>query len=71
MNIYRQKLTAINGLRSHLGLGARIVDFWLLGVDTSLSTVDVEIAVVVHSLLEGVVLPAEDVVTVGGRTTGF
>ena len=71
MNIYRQKLTAINGLWSHLGLGARIVDLRLLVVDTSLCAVLVEVAVVVHSLLEGVVLPAEDVVTVGSRTTGF
>jgi hypothetical protein len=41
----------------------------LLDSKTSLGAGKVGVAVVVHGLLQGVALPAEDVVTVGGRTT--
>ena len=58
------KLTAINLLGSLLLLLARIVLRGLLDRKASLGARGVEVAVVVHGLLERVALPAEDVVTV-------
>ena len=60
-------LTSIHRLRSLLGLDAGVVHGRLLLVDTRLWAVTVEVAVVVHGFLQGVVLPAEEVVSVSGR----
>ena len=62
-------LTAVNILGSLLLLLARIVLRRLLDGETSLGASGVEVAVVVHSLLEGVAFPTEDVVTMRGRAT--
>jgi len=63
------KLTAIDILGSLLGLGAGAVLRLGLGGDAGLGAVGVEVALVVHGLLECVALPAEDVVAVGGSAT--
>jgi len=63
------KLTAVNILWSLLLLLASIVLRGLLNSKTSLGAGGVEIAVVVHGLLEGVAFPTEDVVTVRCRAT--
>lgn len=62
-------LTAIDRLLGLLRLSAGIVRSSCLGLEASLGAVGVEVAVVVHGELQGVALPAEDVVTVGGRTS--
>jgi hypothetical protein len=64
-----RKLTAIDRLGSLLLLLASVVLSGLLDSEASLGAGNVGVAVVVHGLLQGVALPAEDVVTVGGRTT--
>ena len=58
------KLTAINILGSLLLLLASIVLRGLLDGETSLGASGVEVAIVVHGLLQGVGFPTEDVVTV-------
>jgi hypothetical protein len=62
-------LTAVDVLRSLLLLLASIVLSGLLDGKTSLGASSVEIAAVVHCLLEGVGFPAEDVVTMCSRAT--
>lgn len=64
-----EKLTAVNLLGCLLLLLAGVVLGRLLDGETGFGAGDVEIALVVHSLLERVSLPAEDVITVGGGTT--
>lgn len=61
---------AVDILRSLLLLVASVVDIGALFVDAGRGAVLVEVAVLVHGLLERVTLPAEDVVAVGGRTSG-
>ena len=63
------KLTAIDVFGCLLLLGAGAVLSICLGGKTSLGAGSVEVATVVHGLLERVALPAEDVVTVGGGST--
>jgi len=65
-----QKLTAVDGLGGLLGNGASVVLLGRLVVEAGSGAVVVEVAALVHGLLEGVVLPAEDVVTVSSRATG-
>ncbi len=52
-------------------LGAGAVLGVGLGGETCLGACGVEVAVVVHGLLEGVAFPAKDVVAVSGGTTGI
>lgn len=66
-----KKRTAINRLRSLLLESASVILSRSLGRQASRRAVLVEIAALVHGLLEGVTLPAEDVVTVGGSATVF
>lgn len=61
--------TAIDRLLGHLLLGASVVLGRLLGMESGSRAVSVQVAAVVHGLLEGVGLPAEDVVAVGGGAT--
>ena len=61
-------LTAINLLGSLLLLDACVVLVGGLGCDTGGGAVLVEVASLVHGLLERVALPAEDVITVSGST---
>jgi hypothetical protein len=67
----KRKLTAVDILGSLLGHGAGAVLRLGLGGDAGLGAVGVEVALVVHGLLERVALPAEDVVAVGGGATVF
>ncbi len=57
--------TAVNNLGCLLGLGAGAVLFGGLSSDASRRAVLVQVAALVHGLLEGVALPAEDIITVG------
>jgi hypothetical protein len=66
-----EELTSVDSLNGLLLLGACVVLSGLLGLESGLGAVDIEVAVVVHSLLERVSLPAEDVVTVSSRATGW
>lgn len=63
------RLTSVDRLGSVLGNRAGVVDLGRLVVDSSSRAVMVEVASVVHGPLEGVVLPAENVVTVGSGAT--
>lgn len=63
--------TSVDLLRCLLLLGACAVLGVGLGGEAGLGAVLVEVAVVVHGLLERVALPAEDVITVGGGATGL
>lgn len=65
------RLTAINVLGCLLFLGAGAVLGIGLGGETCFGACVVEVAVVVHGLLEGVAFPTKDVVTVSGGTTGI
>jgi hypothetical protein len=62
----RGTLTAVDVLGCLLLLGARAVLGVGLGGETGLGAGGVEVAVVVHGLLERVAFPAEDVVAVRG-----
>lgn len=53
-----------------LGLLAGVVLGGLLDGETGLGASDVEIALVVHGLLERIALPAENVITVSSSSTG-
>ena len=64
------RLTAVDGLGRLLLDGASVVLGGLLGCEAGRRAVAVEVAAVVHGPLESVTLPAEDVVTMGGRATG-
>jgi hypothetical protein len=64
------RLTAVDGLGRLLLDGASVVLRGLLGGEAGRRAVAVEVAAVVHGPLESVTHPAEDVVTMGGRTTG-
>jgi hypothetical protein len=61
-------LTAVDRLRSLLLLLASVVLSGLLNGETSFGASGVEVAVVVHGLLERVAFPTEDVITVCSRT---
>lgn len=63
------ELTSVNCLWCLLLLGACIVLIGRLGMNACCRTILVEVAVLVHSQLESVVLPAEDVVTMCCRAT--
>lgn len=63
------KLTSINRLLSLLRLDAGVVRISGLGFQASRRAVFVQVAATVHSLLEGVAFPTEDVVTVGSSAT--
>jgi hypothetical protein len=62
-------LTAVNLFGGLLLLLASVVLSGLLDSETGLGASGVEIAVVVHSLLERVTFPTEDVVAVCSRAT--
>ena len=62
-------LTSVDVFGGLLLLLAGVVLIGLLGVKASSRAVVVEVAAGVHGLLERVALPAEDVVTVGSRST--
>ena len=63
------ELTSVDLLGSLLLLLAGVVLGGLLGVEASGRAVSVQVAAGVHGLLQGVALPAEDVVTVSGSAT--
>jgi hypothetical protein len=50
---------------------AGVVLSGLLGSEAGLGASSIEVAVVVHGLLERVLLPPEEVVTVSSRATGI
>ena len=64
------QLTVVDLLGSLLLVDASVILGGGLGGEAGGGAVLVEVAALVHGLLEGVALPAEDVVTVGGRATG-
>ena len=63
------RLTSVNCLWCHLCLGACVVLSICLFVDACLGAVGVEVAVVVHSRLESISLPAENIITMCSRAT--
>jgi hypothetical protein len=65
-----RQLTSINLLRRGLVDLAIIVNVGLSHGQTSCRTILVQVAAIIHGLLEGVALPAKHVVSVSGRTTG-
>lgn len=65
----RKPLTSVDGLGGLLIDGASVVHLGFLGGDTGGRAVGVEVAVVVHGLLEAVAFPAEDVIAVGSGAT--
>jgi hypothetical protein len=67
----KKRLTAINLLGCLLLDGAGIVLVGGLGSEAGSRAILVQVAVLVHGLLQGVTLPAEDVVTVSGSATVF
>lgn len=66
---WRRELTAVDVLGGLLLLGAGAVLGIGLGGEASLGACVVEVAAVIHGLLERVAFPAEDVVTMSGGTT--
>jgi hypothetical protein len=64
-----ERLTAIDFLGCLLLLLASIVLSGLLNGETGLGTSGVEVAVIIHGLLQTIALPSEDVVTMGGSAT--
>jgi len=62
-------LTSVDWFWCLLIFRARIVFSRCLGMDPGGGAVFVEVALLVHRFLESLVLPAKDVITVGGGTT--